>query len=62
VTASPDGTARLWDAATGAPLLLLKGMGEEPLSAFFTRDGQRIITTGVDQIVRSWEAVGSQGE
>ncbi len=56
VTASPDKTARVWDATTGRPV-------GEPLrheasvnSAEFSRDGQRIVTASDDKTARVWDA------
>jgi WD40 repeat protein len=43
VTASFDGTARLWNATSGRPLGTFKGHGAI-LSAAFSPDGQRIVT------------------
>jgi hypothetical protein len=55
VTASEDGTARVWDAATG------KAIGE-PMrhqdavnSAQFSADGQRVVTASYDQTARVWD-------
>ena len=44
VTASADGTARLWDGATGASQAVLSGHGKEVLSATFSPDGQLVAT------------------
>ncbi len=44
VTGSSDGTAKVWDARTGAPLLDLKGHTGWWYSASFSPDGTRIVT------------------
>ncbi|MHC1763227.1 MAG: protein kinase [Verrucomicrobiia bacterium] len=57
VTASLDGTAQVWDAATGKPLLTT------PLKhpawvvcARFSPDGNRVATSCADGLVRVWDA------
>jgi hypothetical protein len=56
VTASDDGTARVWDAATGNPLgLPLKH--EQPVrTAAFSPDGERVVTASDDGTARVWDA------
>jgi WD40 repeat protein len=56
VTASQDGTARIWNATSGLPV-------GEPLrhrgavfSAVFSRDGSRVLTGSFDGTVRIWRA------
>ena len=44
VTASDDITARIWDAATGNELTVLRGHEDPVLSAGFSPDGTRIVT------------------
>ena len=54
VTASSDGTARVWDVENGASVLTLHhphGVN----SAEFSPDGARVVTTGVDN-ARVWDA------
>jgi WD40 repeat protein len=61
VTASDDGTARVWDAATGATLLVLKGHTGGVISAAFSPDGKRIVTASSDRTARVWDAaIGTQ--
>lgn len=60
-TGSADGTARLWDAATGEPRSVLPGHKDAVYSVAFTPDSKRIATAGVDGIVRMWD-VGSGKE
>lgn len=56
VTASADGTARVWDAATGASLGELRGHNGSVNSASFSPDGKFIVTAGTDATVRVWDA------
>ena len=44
VTASYDKTARIWDARTGAQLVVLSGHGDRVDSAAYSPDGTRIVT------------------
>ena len=50
-TIARDGTARVWDAASGKQLLLLEQSGDFP-TAIFSPDGTRVLTAG-DSRVRS---------
>ncbi len=57
VTAGGDGTARVWDAATGAEVHTLRGHRGWVGSAAFSPDGTRVVTTGEqDGAVRIWDA------
>jgi WD40 repeat protein len=62
LTASEDNTARIWDAATGKTITILRGheqpTGLEPIvySAAFSPDGSRIVTASVDTTARIWDA------
>lgn len=54
-TASTDGTARIWDARSGAMLSVLRG----PVPAAtgqvaFVPGGKQLVTTGYDGVVRVW--------
>ncbi len=57
VTASVDGKARIWNAATGALELTLAGHTDVVESVAYSRDGTRIATASDDKTVRIWEAV-----
>ena len=56
VTASEDGTARLWNALTGEPLGDPMRHEAEVLWAQFSGDGRRIVTASVDGSARIWRA------
>ena len=56
VTASYDGTARIWDASTGRQLRVLRGHTAQVISATFSPDGRRIATASFDRTARIWDA------
>ena len=56
VTASDDRTARVWDAATGAEVLTLKGHAGAVTAASFSPDGFRILTASADNTARVWDS------
>jgi WD40 repeat protein len=56
VTASEDRTSRVWDAATGRELGVLRGHRGIVRFAAFSRDGTRIVTTSDDKTARIWDA------
>ncbi|HRY47305.1 MAG TPA: protein kinase [Candidatus Paceibacterota bacterium] len=59
LTASGDGTARLWDARTGQELVALRMQhppDEAVFSAHFNPQGDRIITACADGRARIWDA------
>src|SRR5579871_3085332 len=55
LTRSRDGTARLWDAATGAQLAVLQGQSNDLRTAIFSKDGTKVITASADG-ARLWDA------
>jgi WD40 repeat protein len=57
VTASDDGSAVLWDAATGFELRQFKGHDDAVTSASFSPDGQMILTSGRDHTARLWDVM-----
>jgi len=60
VTASDDGTARVWDAATGKAVTPPLEHGQEVMSAAFSRDGTRVVTASSDNTARVWDAATGQ--
>lgn len=60
VTASTDGTARVWDAITGRELAQLKGHVGAVLTASFSADGRRIVTGSADSTSRVWDAASGK--
>jgi WD40 repeat protein len=56
VIASPDGTARVWDAADGRPLAELRGHAGPVYTAAFSPDGGRVVTASADRTARVWGA------
>lgn len=57
VTASHDGTARLWDAVTGREIIVLRGHHGNVYSAAFSPDGARVVTASEDNTARVWDSV-----
>jgi WD40 repeat protein len=55
VTASVDGTARVWDAATGQPVTRPLAHQARVLSAAFSPDGTRVVTASEDRTARVWD-------
>jgi eukaryotic-like serine/threonine-protein kinase len=60
VTVSADGTARIWDARTGQPLVEPMKHPFSVTSAQFSPDEKRIVTVSDDMTTRVWEAQTGQ--
>lgn len=56
VTAFDDGTAQVWDTATGHSIAILKGHKQLLNAAVFSSDGMRIVTASNDDTGRVWDA------
>jgi WD40 repeat protein len=55
VTASDDGTARIWDLSGARPsAVVLEGHDGPLLSAAFNSDGKRVVTASDDGTARVW--------
>ena len=61
VTASVDGTARVWDAATGQPLTSSLAHQGWVVSAAFSPDGRRVVTASLDKTARVWNVAFDTG-
>ena len=60
VTASGDNTARIWDAASGKQIAVLKGHAGPVNSAAFSADGMRVVTASGDNTARIWDAASGK--
>jgi WD40 repeat protein len=58
LTASSDGTARVWSADGRGQPVVLKGHEDSITSAAWSRDGGRVLTTSDDGTARVWNADG----
>ncbi|MFW6136356.1 MAG: WD40 repeat domain-containing protein, partial [Chloroflexota bacterium] len=56
LSAGADGTARVWDAASGQERLVLRGHSGAVIGAVWDADGARIATAGADGTLRVWDA------
>ena len=54
VTASNDGTARVWNADTGKQKMVLRGHMGQVRTAVFSPDGARVLTASTDESARLW--------
>ncbi|MGA8448412.1 MAG: hypothetical protein WB766_24975 [Roseiarcus sp.] len=54
-TGSSDGTARLWDAATGAAIETLTGHNLLINAVAFSPDGKQLLTGSFDNTARLWD-------
>jgi WD40 repeat protein/serine/threonine protein kinase len=55
LTGEGDGTAGIWDAATGHLIRSLHSQGAEIYGGVYCADGQRVVTVSSDHVPRIWE-------
>jgi len=55
LSASADGTARVWDVSAGEARTVLRGHAGPVASAAFSPDGRRVVTTSSDRTARIWD-------
>ena len=58
VTASDDGTARIWSADGRGTPIVLRGHEDKVTFAAFSPDGRRVVTASADRTARVWPADG----
>jgi WD40 repeat protein len=58
LSASRDGTARIWRADDGHPVRVLRGHRGAVSSATYSADGSHVVTAGGDGTVRIWRVAG----
>ena len=59
-SASRDRTARIWDAASGQTLAVLRGAGGDVFSVAFSMNGRLLVTASADKTARIWDTVGHE--
>ena len=59
-TGSRDGTAKVWDAASGQELLTLKGHSNFVIGIAWSPDGKRLATGSWDNTAKVWDAVSGR--
>lgn len=58
LTASWDGTVRLWEVATGKSVSTLVGHSKDVLSVCFSPDNRLIMSCGRDRTIKLWNTMG----
>jgi WD40 repeat protein len=57
LTASNDGTARIWDSSSGAQIKLLAAHVKTIFSSGFSPDGKQVMTGSMDGTTRIWDTL-----
>jgi WD40 repeat protein len=52
---SAGNTVRVWDVTSGETLFLLPGHSQPIVSVLFSADGQRLVSSGWDRLVKVWD-------
>ena len=60
LTASDDSTVRLWEQASGKPIMTYRGHERSVNSAVFSPDGQYILTASDDNTAQLWETASGK--
>jgi WD40 repeat protein len=60
VTASADGTARVWNATNGQPVTASLVHSGEVVTAQFSPDGRMVVTASEDHTARLWDALNGR--
>ncbi|MFL5352994.1 AAA family ATPase [Archangium sp.] len=60
LSASEDGTLKVWDVKTGQPLATLRGHRGEVLGCAVTGDGRRAVSASRDGSLKAWDAETGQ--
>jgi WD40 repeat protein len=55
VSASSDGTLRVWDLETGRPLTTMAGHTSDVNACAVTLDGRRVVSASADQTLKIWD-------
>jgi len=55
VSGGQDDTVKVWDAATGAEVMTLRGHKGQVVTAAFSPDGHRIVSGSRDQTLKIWD-------
>jgi len=60
LTGSLDGTARLWDVASGKPLITFDGHQDMVMGIAFSPDGTKVLTGSLDDTARLWDTTSGK--
>merc|ERR1712136_625274 len=60
LTASCDGTAKVWSTTSGECSHTFQGHGSHVFSAVFSPDGQQVLTASRDHTAKVWSAASGE--